>query len=518
MSLQLRDEAVFQFGQTFRAALEAVVTYADSSPVRHALMNRINDAYNLLDLREGTQSQHFADSARTALGKLRKGLTAGLERGQRSRIVSTGHAHMDVAWLWPLWRTRQKIAHTVASAINLMERYPDYHFSMSQPQTYAFLQQDDPDLYARLKQRVAEGRFEPVGQMWLEPDCNIPSGESLVRQLTEGSKFYNKEFGELKHVVWLPDVFGYCAALPQLMRFSGIKYFMTTKISWNQFNRMPVDTFRWRGIDGSEVLTHFVTASDQPVRHPADAQFYTYVGRMSGGEAFGTWNHYRQKDINDEILYIYGWGDGGGGPTEEMLEAANVFCDLPEYPEVQLGRVDSFFERLYDRVWDNPQLPTWVGELYLEYHRGTYTSQGRTKKANRAAELLLRQAEWLNAWASLQGRASDQQLLNHAWRFTLLNQFHDILPGSSIWQVYEDSNAQYAEVQRIGKEVRKAAHAHLVNRMGSAGAVAYVLNTLPWDRRDYAQIDLHTDEQPLALANADGSALLSQVVEEHPGE
>src|SRR5258708_15148776 len=175
---------------------------------------------------------------------------------------------------------------------------------MSQPQTYALLQQDDPDLYVRLKQRVAEGRFEPVGQMWLEPDCNIPSGESLVRKLTEGSKFYNKELGELKHVVWLPDVFGYCAALPQLMRLSGIKCFMTTKISWNQFNRMPVDTFRWRGIDGSEVLTHFVTASDQPVRHPADAQFYTYVGRISGGEGFGRRDPYHPKDINEQNPYI----------------------------------------------------------------------------------------------------------------------------------------------------------------------------------------------------------------------
>jgi alpha-mannosidase len=232
-----------------------------------------------------------------------------------------------------------------------MERYPEYHFSMSQPQTYAFLKQDDPELYARLKQRVAEGRFEPVGMMWLEPDCNVPSGESLARQLNHGARLFQEEFGAINHVVWLPDVFGYSAALPQLMRLAGINCFMTTKISWNQFNRMPCDTFRWRGIDGTEVLAHFVTATDQPVKpNPTEAQFYTYNGDMTPGEVFGTWNHYRQKAVSDEALYIYGYGDGGGGPTEEMLELARQMADLPGFPQVRPGRVEQFFERLYQRA------------------------------------------------------------------------------------------------------------------------------------------------------------------------
>lgn len=517
LTLQRRDESVFQLAHFFRAALGAIETYRDSDPIRHTLLSRLNDAYNLLDLREGWGSQRFADSAETALEALRLGFAGGLERGQRPKIVSTGHAHMDVAWLWPLWRTRQKIAHTVASALHLMERYPDYHFSMSQPQTFHYLKHDDPELYARLKQRAAEGRFEPVGMMWLEPDCNIPSGESLVRQLVHGAKFFDAEFGQMAHVVWLPDVFGYSAALPQLMRLMGIKCFMTTKISWNQFNRMPVDTFRWRGIDGSEVLTHFVTATEQPVKHPAEAQFYTYVGRMSSAEAFGTWNHYRQKAINDELLYIYGWGDGGGGPTEEMLETANLLKDLPGFPQIELGRIESYFERLYKRVWNNPELPTWVGELYLEYHRGTYTSQSHTKQANRTAELIYREAEWLNGWATLLGATNLQSALDDGWQITLLNQFHDILPGSSVPLVYKDSNAQYAEVHRIGQTVRGNALESVLKHVPTTGASAVILNTLPWERHDLARLVLHDDAPPPILTATDGTTVRSQIVEVYGG-
>jgi alpha-mannosidase len=404
---------------------------------------------------------------------------------------------------------------------------------MSQPQVYSYLKQDAPDLYARMKERIVEGRFEPIGMMWLEPDCNVTSGESLVRQLMHGARFFAEEFGDINHLVWLPDVFGYSAAMPQILRLCGISCFMTTKISWNQFNRMPNDTFRWRGIDGSEVLTHFVTASAQPLKHWSDAQFYTYNGLMSGDEVFGTWNHYRQKNVNDEVLYIYGYGDGGGGPTEQMLEAAPVLDGLPGFPRVKLGRVEQFFERLYERVWNNPELPTWVGELYLEYHRGTYTSQARTKQANRAAELLYREAEWLNAWAVTLGAENRQAQLDAGWRTILLNQFHDILPGSSIAQVYSDSNADYAEVQRIGRNVREDALAYLVGiedggwRMEHGDAPSSILhppssvvvfNSLPWERQDVVRIALPADATAPKLVSPDGAAQLSQVVVEQSGE
>ncbi|MFN8505427.1 alpha-mannosidase [Kouleothrix sp.] len=512
LGLQLRDETIFQLGCAMRAMLEAARTFRDADPAGHALLARLNTAYTLLDLREGWQSARFAESARAALHAL------ALEAGEAQppqpaassditapTLVATGHAHLDVAWLWPLWRTRQKVAHTVATALQLMERYPEYHFSMSQPQVYAFLKEDDPELYARLKARVAEGRFEPVGMMWLEPDCNVTSGESLVRQLVHGARFFNAEFGEQPHVVWLPDVFGYSAALPQLMRGCGISCFMTTKISWNQFNRMPNDTFRWRGIDGSEVLAHFVTATDSPVKHVSEAQFYTYNAMMTGGEVFGTWNHYRQKAINPELLYVYGHGDGGGGPTEGMLEAARVLASVPNFPQVRPGRVDAFFARLYERVWDDPRLPTWVGELYLEFHRGTYTSQARVKQANRANELRLREAEWLNAWAVSLGAADRQPDLDAAWRLILLNQFHDILPGSSIAQVYVDSLAQHDHARQIADDVRASACAFLLAHATAAPedtspALPVVWNSLPWPRDECVAVPAALLPHPPATA------------------
>lgn len=528
LRLVLRDETIFRLGHTFAAMLGAVSTYPQTAPERHALLQALNTAYNMLDLREGWQSDSFAESAGQALDFLHSLIEntrqeqhdteAGGLKVTPPGMVATGHAHLDVAWLWPLWRTRQKGAHTVANALHLMERYPNYHFSMSQPQVYAYLKKDDPELYARMKERISEGRFEPVGMMWLEVDCNIASGESLVRQLTFGARFFAEEFGELNHVVWLPDVFGYSAALPQLMRGAGVSCFMTTKISWNQFNRMPVDTFRWRGIDGSEVLAHFVTATSDPLRHPSDPQSYTYNGNMTGAEIFGTWNHYKQKNTNHELLYLYGWGDGGGGPTEDMLEAACVLRNIPGFPKVVQGRVDQYFDRLYNRLWDDPRLPTWVGELYLEYHRGTYTSQARTKQANRASELLYREAEWLNAWATTLGATDRQAELNEGWRLILLNQFHDVLPGSSVARVYEESHAQYDEVQRVGCEVRKAS-ANSVIAAQTEGYAAdateqdrvAVFNSLPWERTEAVHI-------PLSDGNERAGNTDAQVIEEMSGE
>jgi alpha-mannosidase len=539
LSLELRHETIFRLGQAMQTLLQALETYRDSDPNKHALLARLNSAYNALDLREGWQSERFAESAHAALWELGVG-SWELEKQAPTpnsqlpapTIVATGHAHLDVAWLWPLWRTRQKVAHTVASALHLMERYPDYHFSMSQPQVYAYLKQDDPELYGRMKERIAEGRFEPVGMMWLEPDCNVTSGESLIRQLVQGARFFAEEFSEINHVVWLPDVFGYSAALPQLLRLCGISCFMTTKISWNQFNRMPNDTFRWRGIDGTEVLTHFVTTPEHPDRPHDDIQHYTYVGKMRGAEVFGAWSHYRQKGINDELLYSYGWGDGGGGPTEEMLEAAHVLDNLPGFPRVKLGRVDQFFQRLYERVWDDPRLPTWVGELYLEYHRGTYTSQGRTKQANRAAELLYREAEWLNAWAVALGGENRQAQLDVGWRTLLLNQFHDILPGSSIPQVYVDSNADFAQARRIAEAVRGDALASILETMNDGGrmmqaaqsavslhrSVFSAWNNLPWERQDIARLPMDSNQEPISLYDVHGNLLPTQVVEERSGE
>lgn len=472
--LVVLDEPTAQIAHTFRVIVEALPLLREQGLVYDQLLQRLNRAYGLLDLREGPRTARFYESVRAAQQYVDAHLLAGLEGGTRPQIVATGHAHLDVAWLWPLWRTRQKAAHTFATMLHLMERYPEFVFTASTPQVYAFVKHDEPELYARIKQRIVEGRWEPIGAMWVEADCNVPSGESLVRQLVYGMRFFAEEFGFRDRVLWLPDVFGYSAALPQILLGCGIDTFMTTKISWSQFNRMPYDTFRWRGIDGSEVLTHFVTTTTRDEVH------YTYNGMMTPEDVAGAWHQYRQKGINQELLYLVGYGDGGGGTTAEQIEAACRMADLPGLPQVRFGRADDYFARLHERVDQHPQLPTWVGELYLEYHRGTYTSQAWIKQANRRAEQLLHDAEFLDAWAALAGHQSRREQLREAWQLLLLNQFHDILPGSSIAQVYDDARAQFAELARIGAEVRDAALAALID--GMAGLP--VVNTLGWDRSD----------------------------------
>ncbi len=484
LTLRHRNIPLWQLSFLMLTTFEALLTMGEHERVRHALLEHLNTAYTMLDLREGWHSERLRTSASAAYDYLQTTLNDYPESADQPSITLSGHAHLDVGWLWPYWRTRQKIAHTVSTVLNLMDRYPQLHYSQSQPQVLQWLKEDMPELYARVKQRVAEGRFEPVGAMWVEADCNLTSGESLVRQIMHGTRFIQQEFGITPHHIWLPDVFGYSAALPQIMRGCDIPVFMTTKISWNQFNRMPCDTFRWRGIDGSEVLTHFVTAPDPH----ATNTYYTYNGPLRAQDMTGTWANYRQQDVNDNLLYLAGWGDGGGGPTEEMLQTSQVLMDMPNFPGVRWGTVDAYFSSLYERVWDSPQLPRWVGELYLEYHRGTYTSQAHIKQLNRRSELFYRDIEFLNSWASLYGMPSRQEQLNKGWQLLLLNQFHDVLPGSSIREVYDDAERIYAQVRSIGEEIRSEALSVLSEHLGIAERGIAFFNTLPWERTEPLQI------------------------------
>lgn len=506
LSIRTRNEMLWHFATMMQTALESLEALDENSIARHTLLERLNTAYTMLDLRQGWQGELLEKSAAAAWEYLRTHLTEHLAKGNRPQIIASGHAHLDLAWQWPYWRTHQKIAHTVANVLDLMDRYPFYHYSQSQPQALQWLKEDVPELYARVKERVAEGRFEPVGAMWVEADCNLTSGESLVRQIMHGLRFTEQEFGYRPRHVWLPDVFGYSAALPQIMRGCDLPVFMTTKISWNQFNRMPCDTFRWRGIDGSEVLTHFVTAPDEGSK----STYYTYNGPMRPADMVGTWQNYRQQAINDQLLYMAGWGDGGGGPTEDMLERIPTMADLPEFPQVKMGRVEEYFTSLYDRVWENPALPTWVGELYLEYHRGTYTSQARTKQNNRRSELFYREVEFLNSWASLYGMPSRQQELNEGWRHLLLNQFHDVLPGSSIHEVYDDATRLYVEIGALGEKVRAESLAFLSKQFGWQENDLVAVNTLPWERTDPAQL-------PVEAAQSLGNHYQTQKVQDWDG-
>ena len=456
----------------------------DELPAKHAVLKVLNDAVNRIDTRApGSAAFHASvQEADALLDRELYGTLCG-ETGVTATCV--GHTHIDVAWHWTVAQTREKVVRSFSTVLELMDQYPEYKFMSSQPQLYDFLRQDHPGVLERIKARVAEGRWEAEGGMWLEADCNVTSGESLVRQILYGKKFFKETFGVDNRILWLPDVFGYSAALPQILKKSGIDWFMTTKIAWNQFNKLPYDTFNWRGVDGTEILTYFITTTDQP-----DKPFTTYNGNTDPASVKGTWLRYQQKEINDDVLISYGHGDGGGGPTREMLESARRLAKgIPGMPKVQQGTSREFFERLEARVKGNSRLPTWVGELYLEYHRGTYTSMARNKRYNRLNEILWGEVEFLSILSGLVGEAYPRERIDAAWKIILLNQFHDILPGSSIWDVYEVCRDEYEQILADGRALVEQAMHLLAGRAASRQAALLAVNTLGFVRDDLVVVD-----------------------------
>jgi alpha-mannosidase len=330
-------------------------------------------------------------------------------------------------------------------------------------------------LYRRIREKVRQGKWVPTGGMWVESDCNVTSGESLVRQILFGTRFFRKEFNFDVKDVWLPDVFGYSAAMPQILLRSGLSHFLTQKLNWSQFTRFPHQTFWWEGIDGSRVLTHFP---------PVD----TYNASQTGVEVLMAERRYRQKDRCSIQAIPYGYGDGGGGPTAPMLERMRRYRDLEGMPKVVPMTVKDFFAKLESESGD---LPSWVGELYLELHRGTYTTQAYNKKNNRLCELGLRDAEALSALSLSEGGRYEQSRLHDAWKIVLLNQFHDILPGSSIDEVYKDSDRHYAQVLGTVREIRTSALGALARKVDTRGSGLPVVavNTLGWERKDVVSIE-----------------------------
>ena len=357
-------------------------------------------------------------------------------------VQGIGHTHIDIAWRWTVSETRQKVQRSFATAVSLMERYADFHFFSSQPVLYQFVKEDNPDLYNKVKKLIKEGRWEAEGGMWLEPDCNIPSGESLVRQIYYGKKFLADEFGIDSKILWLPDTFGYTAALPQIIKKSGLKYFTSSKLSWNEFNRIPHDIFEWVGMDGSTVLAYMLTSPDD-TGLPNTPDFATYNATLQPKNVLGTWERMVDKAITKDVLMTYGFGDGGGGPTEEMLESAKYIAKgLPGLPNMSLGRADTFFEKLADNVQKAARPPRFCGELYLEFHRGTYTSVAKIKKQNRLAEAKMAAVELMLALTE----NTEAPWRENIWKKILLGQFHDVLPGSSVQQVYKDADKDYESV------------------------------------------------------------------------
>jgi alpha-mannosidase len=426
-------------------------------------------------------------------------LNAGLERIKQDyppvgRLSLTGHAHIDLAWLWPLAETRRKTRRTFSTVLDLMDRYSDFTFNQSSAQAYAWIEEDDPEVFRRITERIGEGRWEPSGGMWLESDCNVTGGEAFARQCVYGQRYFRAHFGVADKVAWLPDVFGFSGQVPQLLRGAEMTGFFTIKLNWNESNPFPYDLFEWEGIDGSRVTAHMFL-------NPG----HGYNGNIVPLDTLGTWRNFRGKTKHSESLLAFGWGDGAGGPTEKMLENYQRIKDFPALPRLRMGQIEQFYAAL-----PRAGLPRWVGELYLELHRGTLTSQARTKALNRAAEHRLIEAETFAALATLGGSPYPGAELEAAWKMLLLNQFHDILPGSSIYEVYQDTIPQLEGVVEEAIRVREEALADISGVEGDDSTAGYVLvaNTglAPRPLRGILQ---GRTESAAAIA-ADGTALMTQ--------
>lgn len=466
--------------------LEVANLYSGDSNERVNLIKALNTAVNMVEL-GAVDAEDFRKSAKSACAYLEKEVYG--KKGEAAAYC-VGHTHIDVAWLWRLRQTRDKTGRSFATVLKYMDEYPDYIFMSPQAQLYDFVKHDYPELYKGIKQRIKDGRWEAEGSMWVEADTNVASGEALVRQFLVGKRFFRDEFGVDNKIMWLPDVFGYSAALPQIIKKSGIDYFMTTKISWNEYNRLPFDTFEWQGIDGTKVLSHFSPGCRKSDDYREDYQT-TYNAYLSPEQVIGGYDRYGQKDLGKDYLISYGYGDGGGGPTREMLEFGKRMAKgIEGCPVTVQSTARNFFEKLEKDVSGNRYLPTWTGELYLEFHRGTLTSEAKNKKYNRKSEYMYHDAETLSAIAGFVGTLEypHERLLEN-WKLILLNQFHDILPGSSIPDVYKDSRLQYEEVLENGRKMLSNAMKAIVSEIKLSGKSYVVFNTLGFKRKDIAYGD-----------------------------
>jgi alpha-mannosidase len=500
----LIDQKTRDFAATARTALDAARVIPEDSPAKWHLLNALDAAFKQLDIR-----QPFTDSFYTSVEAARATLVEGISRAGSPldvEIIAVGHSHIDTAWLWPIAQTRLKCGRSFHTVLHLMEQFPQYRFSQSQPQLYEFIRQDYPELFEEIKKRVKQGRWEIFGGMWVEADCNISGPESLVRQFLLGRTFFAKHFGEAAEspILWLPDAFGYSYCLPQLMKLADIRYFFTTKITWNRYNRPPFESFWWKGLDGTRILSYFCTTPMSDGRW-----FTTYNGLCTPSEIYQTWTDFTQKESQQTLLTSFGYGDGGGGPTRQMLETIREMKNFPAMPKVRHGKAIDFFEQMEKGSADT--LPVWDGELYLEYHRGTYTSQARTKRSNRKSEFKMHDAEFLASMASLVDStyAYPREQLNKLWELICLNQFHDIIPGSSIGQVYEDAARDYEQIQAAASEVQAGA---LEVIAAGSKADLLIINPTAFSRDDFA-LWAGALEPGQVIQNDDGSIAVTQKTE-----
>lgn len=398
-------------------------------------------------------------------------------------VFGIGQCHIDTCWLWPWAETKRKVARSWSNQCDLMDRYPEHRFAVSQAQQYKWLQENYPYVYDRVKEKVKQGRFQPIGGSWVEHDTNMPSGESLTRQFLYGQRFFESHFGERCQTFWLPDTFGYSSQLPQLCRLAGMSRFFTQKLSWNNINQFPHTTFNWVALDGSQVICHMAPSET----YTADAHF---------GDVNRSVTQHKSMDQDNTSLLVFGKGDGGGGPTRDMLEKLRRCRGLSDtvgrLPRVEMGKsVDDFFAQLEKKAADGTDFVTWYGELYFELHRGTYTTQANNKLNNRKQEIMMHDIEYLATLATLKSKkySYPKKDIDDIWENILLCQFHDCLPGSSIEMCYDDSDELYAANAKLGKKLRDDALQILgLSSQLNPKAELAAINTLPWGRSELVKI------------------------------
>lgn len=445
----------------------------DDSPNRKKITRALVEASHTFAF-DADSEDEFAESASESLAILdncKENLKSELTGYD---ITAIGHAHIDLAWLWPWSETVRKSARSFSNVLKLMEEYPEITFLQSQPHLYEFVHNRYPSVSAEIEERIEDDSWHPTGALWVESDINIAGGEALARQYLLGKRYFREKFDVDPKITFIPDVFGYSGSLPDIARAADCPYFFTQKLSWNNINEIPHSSFKWEGIGGSTVLSHFP---------PAD----TYNGQMTVEQVRESVINHDENDIVDESAYLYGWGDGGGGPTREMIENKKVINDTNSLPDISFGTLQGFFEDLSESA---DELPTWVGELYLEMHRGTLTTQAQTKRNNRKGEFALREAE---IWSSLALTATDDfeyahDRLEHAWKILLFNQFHDILPGSSVTDVYADADRDYTQVFETTDTVKNEALSALTDSTGPSNRIC-ITNSLSWACSPVVKVD-----------------------------
>lgn len=441
-----------------------VLELLDERTLEYAnILRYLDEAVSMLELYD-IKSAEFFESVERARAYMADEFYDKYCKTQPETVICIGHTHIDCAWVWTLKQTREKVQRSFCTVLDLMKKYPEYKFMSSQAHLYRDLKEEAPEKFEEIKQRIAEGRWECEGAMWVEADCNLSSGESLVRQVLYGKRFFKNEFGVNSRVLWLPDVFGYSAALPQILKKSGVDWFVTSKISWNDDNTMPYDTFEWYGIDGTPINTYFLTAQNYKDGWQRGC---SYNGCTSPNMLKGTSYRYQQKLLTNETIDTFGFGDGGGGPTIEYLEYYNRQSKgIPGVPTAKMEFAGDFLSRLEKKIEGNKYLPKWRGELYLEFHRGTYTSVAKNKKNNRKSEFLYLDAELLGTIGKdVLGKEFDKAALHKGWEMILSNQFHDIIPGSSIDEVYDQSDKDYAWLMDVANEQINATRGEIASKI-----------------------------------------------------